>query len=73
MIARILRRNRFLATAFPARRLMAYATSVLDEASPSKKLTVNGPDRPRNGVFRSATNVRRDRIVPTVLTWGRTD
>jgi hypothetical protein len=47
MMARNLRFNRFLVTAFPTRRLTAKATSGPDQQGCSKKLTDSGPERPR--------------------------
>jgi len=72
MMERSLRRTRFLTTAFPTWRLIAYATCNPDQEFCCTYVTDSGPDRPRNELCRKAANVWRDRIGPTPLAARRT-
>jgi hypothetical protein len=62
------RRNRFLTTAVPIRRPIAYDTSASDQDFCSRNSTVKDPERPRDDERRKASCVWRDRIGPMATT-----
>src|SRR3984957_8545695 len=62
------RRNRFLTTAVPTRRPIAYETCASDQDFCSRNTTLKDPERPRDDEWRKASCVWRDRMGPMAAT-----